>query len=118
MDDPGPVPTMTGGAIADGLYVLTSAVSHGGVAPSASNTIKQTFLGAGNIAQIVTSFNGAPDFHYTVEEAPSGIDLHATDTCPEIADRPGLQYTATPTSFVLVQPGDPDQYLVLSYAKQ
>src|SRR6185437_9224770 len=52
--DPGPTPTMTGGTIADGTYVLASAVYYAG-STAGSKTHKRTFQVAGTTIQAVNS---------------------------------------------------------------
>jgi len=118
--DPAPVPTMTGGAIVDGTYVLTSSVNYAGVsAPSADAKSKFTILIAGNTVEFVASYNGGPDGHSTVHETPSGIQLNATQTCGGGGLVDGT-YTATPTSLTVrpVRDAANEDYHVVTFTKQ
>ncbi|APR77798.1 Hypothetical protein A7982_03145 [Minicystis rosea] len=112
--DGGPVPTMTGGTIADGIYVLTSNVQYAGSSAD-SRTHRRTIQIAGNSVQIVNSDDGAPDVHATLELAPSGNALDEMAVCP-----PGLvaemgTYTATATSLAILKNGTNQ---VETYTKQ
>ena len=97
--DPGPAPAMTGGTIADGMYVLTSQVNYAG-GTLGSGTLKQTFMITGNTVQLVQSSDGGPDQHQTIIQIPSGNQLTFTWSC---GSGPGgamtHPYTATPTTF-------------------
>src|SRR5262245_49853480 len=68
----GAVPTMTGGQIADGTYVLTSQVVYAGGSTAGLGPLKQTFVIAGNTVQVVQSGSGMADEHQTIQLDPAG----------------------------------------------
>jgi hypothetical protein len=119
VSDPDPVPEMTGGTIVDGTYVMTAAVNYGGtVTPYTVVGSSFTLVIAGNTLEFVASYEGGPDVHSTMQQAPSGIQLNATLTCGT-----GLTdgtYTATPTSLIVRPTRDPAQedYHVVTFTKQ
>ena len=95
----GAAPTMTGGQIADGTYVLTSQVVYAGRSTAGLGSLKQTFVIAGNTVQVVQSGEGGPDEHQTIQLDPSGGKLNFAYSCPTPGNRLDGPYTATATTF-------------------
>jgi hypothetical protein len=95
----GAAPTMTGGQILDGTYVLTSQVVYAGKSTAGLGVLKQTFVIAGNIVQTVLSGDGGPNEHQTIQLDPSGAQLNFAYTCPTPGNKLDGPYTATATTF-------------------
>lgn len=102
--DPGSLPTMTGGTLVDGTYVLVSNVQYA-TSSADSDTHKRTIQIAGDTIQLVNSDNGGPDIHATLKIAPSGSALNETAACPVgLQITPGT-YTATATTLAIQKNG-------------
>ncbi|MFO0667143.1 MAG: hypothetical protein U0174_24535 [Polyangiaceae bacterium] len=99
-----PLPTGTGGTIADGHYVLTELKAYKGAAFQPGITFKQTLELCSGIGQFVSSDSGKPEYHKSFSYAPNGINPNVTQTCssqsPNV-DVPYTSYTATATTLTL-----------------
>jgi hypothetical protein len=94
--DAGAIPTMTGGKIYDGTYVLVSDINYAGHSAD-KKTHKRTLLISGTTIQVVNSDDGGPEVHATMTVAPIGKELNDTMTCPAVAPQMNT-FTATLTS--------------------
>jgi hypothetical protein len=101
-----PPPTMTGGTIVDGTYALTAITKYNGVAGSVTH--KATLLLAGGKGQEVDSADGAADKHTYFTYTTSGSELTMTAACGGTGNLT-LKYTATPTTFMFLDPTDPNE---------
>ncbi|MBI2395824.1 MAG: hypothetical protein HYV09_40035 [Deltaproteobacteria bacterium] len=99
-------PTMTGGTIVDGTYVLTNITKYNGVVGSITH--KETMLFSGGNGQNVDSADGGPDKHTYFKYTTSGSELTMTVACGG-AGSLKIKYTATPTTFTLITPDDPNE---------
>jgi hypothetical protein len=102
----GAVPTMTGGQIADGTYVLTSQVVYAGGSTAGLGPLKQTFVIAGNTVQVVQKGQDNVDEHQTIQLDPSGTQLNFAYSCPTPGAKIDGPYTATATTFSVVLSGN------------
>ncbi len=98
----GAPPTMTGGAIADGTYVLTARQDWQG---SCNCTTRQKLVVAAGQAQLVQHTDSAPDLHLTAALTTSGNALSLKVSCPA-ATTMDLLYTATATEIQVFDPKD------------
>lgn len=112
--NPAALPAMTGGTIADGTYVLTSAVYYAGSTAS-SVTHKRTLAISGSTVQLVNSDNSGPDVHATIMFAPSGNQLGDQGTCPAGLTVGPSTYTASSTTLEITKVADNQ---VETYTKQ
>jgi hypothetical protein len=112
--DPGPVPAMTGGAIVDGTYALTADVYYaGGVG---QDTRKHTLVFADGTIKAVEAKNAGQDIVSAGSYATTGTSSIVLDVaCPTAGSLP-TTYTATPTTFTMVAPDDPQH--VQTWTKQ
>ena len=98
---------MTGGAIADGTYVLTKMVQYNG--EDGNTPHKETFVFSGGQGQNVQADNGTgPDVAIFFTYTTSGNQLTLTLTCGMSATVT-LAYTATATDITMVNPDDPNE---------
>lgn len=111
--DPGALPTMTGGSLVDGTYVMTSHVEYGTTSTS-TGTHKATFQVSGGNVQLVVSDNGAPDSHVDLTLTLSGNQYSFASTCPAGWNESGT-FTATPTTWATVKTGSST---VVTFTKQ
>jgi len=111
--DAGAVPTMTGGTIQDGVYVLTAIVQYNN--DNTAYTLKQTSQVAGNVDTWVSSINTAADVHYTATFATATNQLTLSLCCPSVATI-AVAYTVTATGFQNVDPQNANR--VFTFTKQ
>lgn len=98
----GTPPTMTGGTIADGTYVLSARKDWQG---SCNCNTRQKLSISGTTLQVVTKTDAAPEQRLTTTIATSGNKLSLTVTCPA-AQNLSLEYTATATQLQVFDPND------------
>jgi hypothetical protein len=100
----GALPTMNGGTVLDGTYVLVSNVQYAG-SGAGSKTHKRTLQISGTTIQMVNSDDNGPDVRVTLSIAPSGSELNESGTCPTgLTITPG-KYTASSTSLAINKHG-------------
>jgi hypothetical protein len=99
-------PTLVGGTIADGTFVLTGLTIYTGPQgpTGASGTAATTLQIASGTIQVATT--GAPTTR-TETLTTSGVNFTATDTCPDTTVIQGT-YTATSTSLIVQFSGGTD----------
>jgi hypothetical protein len=99
-----PIPTGTGGTIANGRYTLTEFKSYLGSLLPAGQTLNQTIEICGEVGNLVSNDKGKPEVHKTFTIKPSGTSPNLTGTCstqmPDVAI-PYASYTATATTLTL-----------------
>lgn len=98
----GTPPTMTGGSIADGTYVLTARKDWQG---SCNCTTRQKVVISGTGAQLVTRTDQGADTHVTSTWSVAGNKLTSTITCPG-AQTLQLEFTATATELQVFDAAD------------
>ena len=90
-------PAMTGGAIADGTYVLVSVTVYAGDCTDVAQTAGPTTLRVtGGCIESIDAQGGAPNYAWST----SGNTLSLVSQCPDFENSP-VPYTATPTSLSL-----------------
>lgn len=110
--DPGPPPVMTGGAIADGTYVLTKMVQYNG--ENGNTPHKETFVFAGGTGQTVSAADGTgPDIPIFFTYATAGNQLTLTFTCG-LTGSVTMAYTVAGTDITTVNPDDPNELHTIS----
>jgi hypothetical protein len=119
-----PAPTATGGTIEDGTYVLVGLTLHtpGGKEDGAKLATlgKTTMEIKGGTTQLVRTSRDGVEVRTTVTRANAGTNTTATTTCVTPPAKPDAtttaQYTASPTSLLLINPG-PAGTSVATYRK-
>ena len=106
-------PTMTGGTLAGGTYVLTAFVEYAG--SSDGSTHKETFIFANGTVKHAESQNGSGDTIIAGTYTTSGTALTLNLSCPQTATVT-LQYTVTSTGFEFIAPNNATQLQI--YTKQ
>lgn len=109
----GAAPTMTGGTIADGTYVLTAFDLYGGA--TGTSTHKMTLVLKGGDAVHVDSKDGAADKITYVKYTTSGSSFTMSTSCGG-SGSVTVGYTATATTFMMNSPGMTNE--VLTYTKK
>lgn len=106
-----PVPTLSGGELLDGTYVLTAWDQYAG--SSNGSVHQETFVFAEGSWKHIGTKDGAVIVRAgTFSTSGSTLTLNAE--CPQTGSLV-VQYTATPTSFAFTPPDDADR--VQSYTK-
>ncbi len=98
----GTPPTMTGGSIADGTYVLTARKDWQG---SCNCTTRQKLSITGTAVQVVTRTDAGADQRFGGTLSIAGKAATLNVTCPG-AQTKALEYTATATELQLFDPAD------------
>jgi hypothetical protein len=106
VERPGNPPLATGGAITDGIYVLTALNVYGGNGSSSSFQVQMTQSFANGVRAVSQYWGSTPDY----ASGPYSIDGNKLTwqlTCPagEVTGSPG-EYTATDSTVVLYEPRD------------
>ena len=112
--DPGPAPTMTGGTIVDGAYVLTKMVQYNGENGNTPHK-DMIFFSAGQGQALGAKDGVGADMAAFFTYATSGNMITLTLTCGA-SGVAHTTYTATATEFTMVNPDDANE--VHTYAKQ
>jgi len=112
----GASPAMTGGAIADGTYVLVSGTAYasscsGVTLPAGGPT---TLLVSAGCIQSVDVTGGAKTYAWST----SGSTFTMSEVCPAASPPADLQYTATPTTLSQLAQSSPQLGLVSVFQKQ
>jgi hypothetical protein len=108
--DPGPAPSMTGGAVQDGTYVLTSAVEYfDGPIPTdyIPQRVNATWVIRGGSVEVVSPLASAAEMRmtetitsYSADENGTPNRMNLKPVCPSAgAAEVALEYTATATEF-------------------
>ena len=103
-----PLPAMTGGAILDGTYVLTSNVVYAATT-TPGRVRKSTMEIAGNRVRYVDNYDGGPDSYFLMSASTNGATKWSLIIlCPPFVGGESLEfdYTATDTELaILADPG-------------
>jgi len=112
-------PTLAGGTIAPGTYVLTKyeLFKPGGPAGTTGNTLKQTMQITATTLANVTSNNRGPDRRLaSTYTSPTKTTLYVVDTCGS-TDKYFFGYESTPTTLKFGA-GTSSAYYVLTFDKK
>ncbi len=102
---------MTGGAIADGTYVLTERKSWKG---SCDCDTRQTMKIAGDVVQVVSRTDADPEVRVAGKITYAGSNLTLAMSCPAPKTLE-LTYTATATTLMIF---DPQKHSLATLTKQ
>lgn len=111
--DQGSPPTMTGGTLADGTYVVSSIVQYNG--DTTPYSLSETSVIGGNIDTWVASTNGQAAARYTTTFTTTNNQLAFTFCCPT----PGnltILYTTDGMTITHVDPANPNR--IITYTRQ
>jgi hypothetical protein len=111
--DQGSPPTMTGGTLVDGTYVVTSIVHYNG--DNAPYTLAETSVIGGGIDAWVASTNGQAPVRYTTTFSTVNNQLVFAFCCPA-AGNLTILYTTDGTTISHVDPANPNRIIV--YTRQ
>jgi hypothetical protein len=111
--DPGPTPTMTGGNILDGMYVVTGIVQYNG--DNQMYSLSETSIISGNWDAWVSSTNGAAEVRYTTNFTVTNNQLAFTFCCPG-AGNLTILYTTNGSTLSHVDSANPNR--VITYTRQ
>lgn len=110
----GPTPTMTGGTIVDGTYIVTSIVHYNN--DMSMYSLSETSIISGNMDAWIASTNGGAPVRYTTYfTTPAPNEIAFTFCCPA----PGnltILYTTDGTKLSHVDPANPNR--VITYTRQ
>jgi hypothetical protein len=109
----GPPPTMTGGQIVDGTYVVSGVVHYSGdLTPF---TIAETSVIAGNVDAWVSSINSAPTTRFTTTFTVTNNQMVMEFCCPTSLDLT-ITYTTDGVTLSHIDPANPNR--VITYTRQ
>jgi hypothetical protein len=118
---PPDTPSFTGGAIADGTYVLTAMLDYASATPL-PGTRKETYaFTGGNHLEAVFSIDGAPDETYSATLSITGGYITIVTSCNQthsIALNTSTAYIATDTDFRIFSGDGGNTTEVDTYTKQ
>jgi len=109
----GPMPTMTGGNLVDGTYIVTSIVHYNG--DSSPFSLSETSVITGNLDAWVSSTNGNPEVRYTTTYVATNNQLAFSFCCP-IGGNLTILYTTDGTTLSHIDVGNPNR--VITYTRQ
>jgi hypothetical protein len=109
----GDAPTMTGGPIVDGTYIVTSIVQYNG--DMTPYSLAETSVIAGNVDAWVASTNGGPAMRYTTTFTTTNNQMAFEFCCPTVGALTIL-YTTTATTLSHIDPANPNR--VITYTRQ
>ncbi len=98
----GTPPAMTGGAVADGTYVLTGRKDWMG---SCGCNTRQKLQITGDVVQVVSRTDADPEVAFTGKATYAGSNLTLAMSCPA-SKTLALTYTATATTLMIFDPQD------------
>ena len=111
--DSDPTPTMTGGNLVDGTYVVTAIVHYNG--DMSPFSLAETSVIAGNFDAWVASTNGNPEVRYTTTFTTTNNQLAFSFCCPT-AFNLTILYTTDGNTISHIDPGNPNR--VITYTRQ
>jgi hypothetical protein len=110
----GPMPSAThGGAITDGTYYLTSAVTYDGRQPTPYQEMKVIHGSDLEQVQLLSPAAGGGQFRQSLTLTTSGTMMLQDQACPSIVHQ-WNGYDATPTTLTLYETGGTSQVLVFT----
>jgi hypothetical protein len=109
----GDTPMMTGGAIVDGTYIVSSVVQYNG--DMSLYSLAETSIIAGNVDAWVSSINGGVSMRYTTTYTTTNNQM-AFDICCPTGGSLTILYTSNGTTLSHVDPANPNR--VITYTRQ
>jgi hypothetical protein len=111
--DSDPTPTMTGGTIVEGTYVVTSIVQYND--DSTPYSLSETSVITGNFDAWVASTNGGAEVRYTTTYTTNNNQLAFNVCCPSFFNLTIL-YTTNGTTISYIDPANPNR--VITFTRQ
>jgi hypothetical protein len=109
----GSPPTMTGGTIVDGTYLVTSIIQYNG--DSTPYSLSETSVIGGNIDAWVASTNGQPPVRFTTTFTTTNNQMAFTFCCPT-AGNLTISYTTDGATLSHIDAANPNR--VITYTRQ